>query len=67
MTEECKLHSGVMSDVKSLKDSDIMQWKAIERLQNRLPIWATAIISLLSAVTASALTYANLVTKASGS
>lgn len=44
----CAAHSGIESKIQSLEDSDAKQWEAIEKLQNRLPVWATIIISLLT-------------------
>jgi hypothetical protein len=43
--ELCGTHTEA---IKNLKESDKMQWEAIERLQNRLPMWATTIISILT-------------------
>jgi len=34
--------------VYGLEDSDKRQWEAIERIQNRLPSWATLLISVLT-------------------
>jgi len=59
MADKCEAHSGLVSDVKNLYASDKKQWDAIERLQNRLPIWATLVISVLSAISTWALTYAS--------
>jgi len=36
------------------------QWAAIEKLQNRLPVWATLVISLLTFLLGAAITYASL-------
>jgi len=44
--------------IKTLKDSDKMQWAAIEKLQNRLPVWATLVFSLLTFAIGCVSTYA---------
>jgi len=44
--------------IKNIKDSDERQWLAIEKLQSRLPIWATTIISLLTFFLGCTTTYA---------
>lgn len=60
MTEKalpCDMH-GV--EIQHLKVSDKRQWDAIEKLQNRLPVWATVIISLLTFLLGCSVTYAAL-------
>jgi len=44
----------------NLEVSDRDQWEAINHLQNRLPTWATLVISLLTFLLGCALTYARL-------
>ena len=44
----CQEHSAVEEAIKTLKQSDKDQWDAIKSLQNRLPIWATTLISILT-------------------
>lgn len=56
--EECNQHSGIVSDIKNLKASDAKQWIAIEKLQNRLPTWATVLISTLTFALGVSLTWA---------
>jgi len=34
--------------IKTLKDSEEKIWDAIEKLQSRLPVWATMVFSLLT-------------------
>ena len=46
--EECKKHSGMESDIKTLQKDTTEQWTAINLLRNRLPLWATIVISLLT-------------------
>lgn len=50
MTEETTeaMVAGHSEAIKTLKDSDEKQWMAIEKLQNRLPLWATTLISILT-------------------
>lgn len=49
-TEEtvCPAHSGLINEIENLRESDMKQWMAIEKLQNRLPVWATLVFSLLT-------------------
>ena len=49
--------------IETLKDSDIKQWAAIEKLQNRLPIWATTLISILTFFIGCTTTYAVMLAK----
>ena len=44
--------------VDTLKKSDERQWEAIERLQNRLPVWATLVFSILTFAIGCVSTYA---------
>lgn len=44
----CSAHSGIVKEVENLQQSDKKQWDAIEKLQNRLPVWATLVFSLLT-------------------
>lgn len=54
----CDAHSGVVKDIENLKESDKKQWNAIEDIQHRLPVWATAVISLLTFLLGCSLTWA---------
>jgi hypothetical protein len=45
---ECPAHSGVCNEVENLKRTDKDQWDAINELRNRLPVWATLVISILT-------------------
>ncbi len=56
-TTVCTAHSGLLSDIEQIKASDAKQWLAIEKLQNRLPVWATAVISVLTFLLGAAVTY----------
>lgn len=65
MTEEensnyCKAHSGILQSLKNLEDSDKDQWTVINQLRNRLPVWATLVISILTFLLGAALTYASM-------
>lgn len=44
--------------IKTLEDETEKQWKAIERLQNRLPVWATMLFSILTFAIGCIMTYA---------
>ena len=57
---KCRAHSGIDSRVKNLEEDNTRQWDAIEKLQNRLPIWATFTFSALTFFLGAALTYAAL-------
>lgn len=62
-TETCKAHSGLEmliagvekkldEHVKNNEDDHKEMWAAINNLRNRLPVWATVVISLLTAAVA---------------
>jgi len=58
---------GIQSEaIKNLKESDERQWDAIEKLQNRLPIWATTVISILTFFSGCTLTYAVMLARTTG-
>ncbi len=62
MTEKVEERIGVNEEaIETLKASDERQWQAIEKLQNRLPLWATMIISLLTFLLGCSFTYAGLI------
>ena len=63
--EICKEHSGHSSRLSELESSDIRQWDAITKLQSRLPVWATVLISVLTFFLGASITYATLVVKIS--
>ena len=48
----CPSHSGVAAEIKSIRQQQETDreelWAAIDRLRNRLPVWATAVISVLT-------------------
>ncbi|MFA5158145.1 MAG: hypothetical protein WC451_03115 [Patescibacteria group bacterium] len=57
MEENCPAHSGIINDIRNLKDSEERQWDIIDKLQNRLPVWATLTISLLTFLLGASLSY----------
>jgi NO-binding membrane sensor protein with MHYT domain len=61
--EKCEEHSGCTADIENLKESNKEIWEAIKKIQNRLPVWATAVISLLTFLFGCSITYAGLVVK----
>jgi len=71
MTEgQCQKHSGVAEAIKNLQQSDTDQWEHINRIEAALPklipVWVTVVLMVMSAVTASALTFAGMWMKFSG-
>jgi hypothetical protein len=61
--DSCTEHGAIVTEINNLKASDAKQWEAIEQIKNRLPVWGTAIISLLTFLLGASLTYAGLVTR----
>ena len=61
--EFCKGHSGIDSRLESLEHNRDEAWGAIDKLQNRLPAWATVLISLLTFALGASMTYAALAVK----
>ena len=61
--EPCKEHSGVEKAIENLESSDHQQWESIKKIQNRPPIWATALISVLTFALGCSITYASLVVR----
>jgi hypothetical protein len=62
----CDAHSGVENRLKNLEDSDSKQWVTIDQLRNRLPVWGTVVISLLTFLLGCALTFAGMIYKFKG-
>lgn len=56
----CGVHE---SKIDRLEKETEEQWTAINKLRDRLPVWATIVISLLTFLLGSALTYAALVVR----
>ncbi len=59
----CSEHSGMVADIKALQISDEKQWKEIDGLRSRLPVWATIAISLLTFGLGATATYASMAIK----
>ena len=57
MSEKCNEHSGCKTDIANLKDSDKLQWEAINKIQNRLPVWATLLLTVMGGVVGWALAF----------
>jgi len=47
-SDECTICSGIQADLRFVKEENGKQWLAIDALRNRLPVWATAVISLMT-------------------
>jgi hypothetical protein len=45
---ECPVGATLTAEVANLKESDEHQWKAIDKIENRVPTWATFLISGLT-------------------
>ncbi len=58
------------TEIGTLKDSDNKQWSAIDDLRQFMrklvPVWTTIVLMVMSAITASALTFAGMMIKISG-
>jgi len=54
----CKGHSGIEERVSKVETETEKQWKVLDQLRNRLPVWATIVISLLTFLLGGAITYA---------
>ena len=65
MVSKCDEHSGCLKAIENLEKSDTQQWEAIKRIQSRPPVWATALISLLTFLFGCSVTYASLIAKLS--
>ena len=67
----CDAHSGMAEAIKNLKASDKDQWEHINAIESALPkllpLWVTVVLMVMSGVTASALTFAGMWMKFSGS
>ncbi len=52
--EKCGRHE---ADIINLQDSDKRQWEILDRVQNRLPNWATFTFSALTFILGSVITF----------
>lgn len=59
----CKEHSGVLARLVKVEDDTEKQWTVLDKLRNRLPNWATVVISLLTFLLGVTATYAGLAAK----
>ena len=64
-TELCKHHSGFEQQLIELQKDKDEQWDAINALRNRLPTWATIVISLLTFLLGCSVTLAALASRIS--
>lgn len=59
------------TEISTLQQSDNKQWTAIEDLRQFMrklvPVWTTIVLMVMSAVTGSALTFAGMIIKFTGS
>lgn len=63
--EQCNHHSGLEARLTEREKQDEDQWMAINALRNRLPTWATIVISLLTFMLGCSVTLAALATRLS--
>ncbi len=61
--EKCDEHSGVCKAIVDLEKSDENQWKAINEIKKRPPVWCTCVISLLTFLVGCSVTYSILFSK----
>jgi len=59
----CKGHSGIDERLSMLEGETEKKWKVLDQLRNRLPVWATIVISLLTFLLGASVTYAALAVK----
>ena len=68
MAKESEERIGIVeSEITNLKDSDKHQWGEINKIREfmrrLIPIWVATVLMAMSAVTASALTFAGMIIK----
>ena len=63
LTPECAAGVNLQSRVGRLEQDNIDQWKTINSLRNRPPVWTTVVLMALSGLVGSALTYAAVAVK----
>lgn len=61
--ELCSAHSGIDERLSNVEDETKKQWKILDQLRNRLPVWATLVISLLTFLLGASVTYAAFAVK----
>lgn len=69
--EKCDAHSGFEKSIENLEKSDIDQWTHINKIEAALPrlvpVWVALVLMLMSGLTGSALTFAGMIIKFTGS
>lgn len=63
----CKGHSGIDERISKVEGETEKQWKVLDQLRNRLPVWATIVISLLTFLLGGTMTYAAFAVKVASS
>lgn len=66
MEHFCKEHSGFEARLVKVEDDTDKQWAVLDKLRNRLPNWATVVISLLTFLLGATATYAGLAVRIVG-
>ena len=66
LTPDCAAGVDLQGRVGRLEQDSDEQWKTINSLRNRLPVWATVVMMVLSGLIGSALTYAAVAAKLAG-
>jgi len=59
----CKAHSGIEERLSNIETETEKQWQVLDQLRNRLPVWATIVISLLTFLLGASITYATFAVK----
>ena len=59
----CLGHSGIDERISKVETETEKQWKVLDQLRNRLPVWATIVISLLTFLLGASVTYAAFAVK----
>ncbi len=59
----CDKHSGIDERMSNVEAETEKQWKVLDQLRNRLPVWATIVISLLTFFLGASVTYAAFAVK----
>ena len=64
LNAKCEEHSGCLKSIENLEKNNAVQWEALSKMQdtldkvrNRLPTWATCVISLLTFLLGCAITW----------
>ena len=66
LTPDCAAGVDLQGRVDRLEQDSGDQWTAINSLRNRLPVWATVVMMVLSAMIGSAFTYAAVAARLAG-